>query len=210
MTGTELSPSDEDLLDMALGGGPDEVAGGWEALLDADLDLRVRFEAAARRARLIRTSRAALDLAPACARALMALRRAKRSVMSLQIGQLETAEAFLGPAGPSEAGDLELSLGATDREQIVELEQGARVFVRLTGADVNDIQVVGIDRMGTESSLRLREDGDTVVTEAWRLEAGEAPVVLGCRAQEGGESRVGGWVVLVERESTDADPDAGS
>ena len=195
--------SDDELLDMAFGAGPEEVPGGWEALVDADPELRHRFDAAARRVRLIRTSRAVLDLAPACAAALLALRRTRRSAASLQIGLLEPAEAVLGPDGPADDGDIEVSLGATDLERIVELELGARVYLRIAGADVSDLDVVGIDRLGNEHRLRLRREGDTVVTEAWRLERGESPVLLACRASEGGESRVAGWVVLLERATSE-------
>ena len=200
MTGEGQPLSDADLLEMAFGSGPDELPGAWEALVDAEPELKARFAAAASRVRLIRSSRAALDTAPACARALLALRRVARTPMRFAVQRAEPVGALLGPDGPPGSDDVEIGLGSSAEEFIVELERGGRVYLRLEGVDVDRVEVTGTDRRGNKSRLALRSDGGATITESWRLEAGEAPVLLTCKSLDGEQVGVGGWVVLVERE----------
>jgi len=193
-------PTDDELLEMAFGEGPEFLPHGWDALLDASPELRRRFERAAARVRSIRRSRAALDRAPYAVEALLALRAVVRNPPSLSFDVLLAAEPLLGPDGPAGDDGLDVVPGTSDRERIVQMEVGERVFLRFEAPADGGLEVVGTDRAGRRSPLRWRREGGKVATEAWRLERDEAPVVIGCSLSRNGAVESTLWAVLTERD----------
>jgi hypothetical protein len=196
------APTDGELLEMAMGAGPEEVPGGWEALAEGSPELADRFAIAAQRGRLISRTRAALDGSTAGARALSSVRRAVRGGLPrLELSVARRAPAMLGPGGDPHPDDHAVVVGSQPGEFLVEVPRDQAMWLQFEAGASARVELVGTTADGVEHPLQWRPDGAGAKSERWVLREGEAPVVIRCRVVDAdGADRVA-VVVLLEADA---------
>lgn len=192
--------SDHDLLQMALGAGPDEVPDGWEALVQADDELTARWEEATRRAEATRTWVAVLSKYPGIAsyyRWGLDLWRGGVEQLHAIPHRAPAAVATLGPGGESGGESIAILL-ADDAPTVIRIEVGERVCLSWEGPQEPAPSAEGIDAIGRRSALEVRRRGNSWESESWRLDAGEAPVILRITVGDTGQELAACVVVVLD------------
>lgn len=174
----DLATLDDMLLDVSTPGEEDELARGWEALVETPGGVAAWREALARRQRLDRMA-ALCQAHPWLARPLLAFRRLGR--------RLTTAPSFLATAAFPPTSLLDAVLEDTN--------DAARTVVQLTWGDTMELAVPAGEIVALEYPLDAsvaiyyrtsRGEGRLLPGQHWRMEPDEAPVLL-VLATDGGD-----------------------